>query len=208
MSEQTIFVRIIGLKEDHQEAKLYAHFKSDFQVYMTLVTSSLFLESHEYSFMECLISILEKLPEGCKLKLQNKVHVMQDKQLEILQIEEFVSLAKVQSSEDNQIHFLLQCNYNGVSFEADGIEDFSIALTRLQKKMDVKFFTCFFCENAEFKSVGGEDLRHGWYCLREIRDKKLGLPWHERVDEFEKAIPNVSAFHWCPKFNWDEDKLF
>ncbi|OXM87391.1 hypothetical protein [Paenibacillus rigui] len=207
MSEHLSFIELLDSNNTVVGSKLFVNFRNDSTVYLSLTSGTLSYECQESNYLESLATILSQLPEGYKMKHQNRVAVTSGKGNQLVDITEFVSLTYLSSVDDKVLKFELRCLFDGNMYSVDSTEDFSIALQKLKNKMNVDFNICAFCENGDFMSTGGEDLRHGWYCLREVIPRKRLLPWFEREDEFKKAIPNLSAFHWCPKFSLS-DKEF
>ncbi|WP_240421801.1 hypothetical protein [Paenibacillus periandrae] len=207
MSEHLSFIELMDNNNTVVDSKLFVNFRNYSTVYLSLTADTLFYESQENTYLEALATIFRQLPEGYKVKLQNRVAVTSGKGNHFIDITELVSLTYLASADDSVLRFEIQCLFNDTQYSAEATEDFSIALQKLKNKMNVNFNICAFCENGDFMSTGGEDLRHGWYCLREVMPRERLLPWFEREDEFKKAIPNLSAFHWCPKFSLS-DKEF
>lgn len=202
MEEKAQLIKLIDLEGKVQEVKFYVHFRKSQNVYMSLLSHNMFVECNDYNYTECLVEILKKLPVGYSLKFQSKVNVINNESsFETIVIDEYASLINPEQNEEYwHVNYHLRSTHKGVDYEANATEDYYYALKNLKRDMNLGFSICFYCENADFKSDGSEDLRHGWYCLRELNDRKKDIPWFQREEEFEKAISNVDALHWCPMF--------
>lgn len=157
-------------------------------------------ESNSQGFTLALEHLLEQLPEGAKITFVHDIFIKKGLKEEFLTIKEEVGLEYVPGSHTLLIKFDLFTNYEDRLINVSSYEDFGIAFSKLKDELTVKIETCAYCLNGDFKSDGGEDLRHGWYCFRDIKDIDLSEPWFDRLEQFEIAIPNMSAFYWCPAF--------
>ncbi|GIO04049.1 hypothetical protein J31TS6_00770 [Brevibacillus reuszeri] len=200
MNEKVVFTQLIDQEGRTQDTNLYVRFTENDTVNLTLIGRSVDIESEESNYVQSLLTLMTKLPEGFQLKFSHSFQIENMDGLEVINVEEFVSVTFDYDPDEPQLRYNLLCDYGRETFTSESTEDFSIALQALQTKMDINFSICAFCSNADFRSTGGEDLRHGWYCLRDVENRKPELPWFQREEEFQKAYPNVSAFHWCPRY--------
>ncbi|MBG9799108.1 hypothetical protein O0555_18075 [Brevibacillus laterosporus] len=208
MNERIVITKLVDDKGHSHDSKLYVRFRENDTVHLILVGKSLYIESNEVTYVQSLLELITKLPEGYELKFLNIVQSTNGNSIEILTIEEYIAVTRQYDPDEPQLKFRLVCDYRGITFEAEAIEDFSIALQALQDKMDVSFNICAFCSNGDFRSTGGEDLRHGWYCLRDVLNRHPDLPWFQREKEFQEAYSSVNAFHWCPSYVKAVDRMF
>ncbi len=208
MNERIVSTKLIDDKGHSQDTHLYVRFTENDTVHLILVGKSLYFESNEATYVQSLLELITKLPEGYQLKFLNSVQCTNDNSIEILTVEEYIAVTRQYDPDEPQLKFRLVCDYRGIVFEVEAIEDFSIALQALQDKMDISFNICAFCSNGDFRSTGGEDLRQGWYCLRDVSNRHPDLPWFQREDEFQEAYSNVNAFHWCPSYAKAVDRMF
>ncbi|GED61017.1 hypothetical protein ABER61_22500 [Brevibacillus formosus] len=208
MNERSVTTKLIDEKGHSQDTILYVRFRENETVHLILAGKSLYFESDEATYVQSLLELITKLPEGYQLKFLNSVQSTNGNSVEILTVEEYTSVTRQYDPDEPQLKYRLVCNYRGITFEAEAIEDFSIALQALQDKMDVSFNICAFCSNGDFRSTGGEDLRQGWYCLRDVLNRQPDLPWFQREQEFQEAYSNVNAFHWCPCYVKAVDRMF
>lgn len=197
----------VGLKPE--QAILSVNYDVDF--FMNLVRGS--GETYRIcrgGFGSCISDLLNEISGDSQLIFENKVFVKgRDGKLKVLVLIETIKNVPEQYSDDITVEYRLECNFEEKK-EIDTISnegDFSIALQKLIDLLDIEMHVCAFCQFADFKSTGGEDLRHGWYCFREIGKVDFDVPWFMREDQFENAIPNVDALYWCPKFQYRTKKL-
>ena len=207
MNEKIIITKLIDDKGHGQDTNLYVRFRENDTVHMILIGKSIFFESKEATYVQSLLDLMTKLPDGYQLKFLDSVQIKNDNSIEIITVDEYIADTRQYDPDEPQLKFRLVCEYRGKTFEAEAVEDFSIALQALQDKMDVSFNICAFCSNADFRSTGGEDLRQGWYCLRDVLNRNPEIPWFQRDEEFQKAYPNVNAFHWCPSYVKAVDRM-
>ncbi|WP_143014400.1 MULTISPECIES: hypothetical protein [unclassified Paenibacillus] len=207
MSEYLFFVKMTEENNTCVHSKLYVHFREDGKVFLSLTSDTANVEVVGRNYVDALISLLNNLKEGSIIIFNHTVTASTGDSLEFIEITETVNLSYLPSIDDKMIHFELNCTINNQFFSASAPEDFSIALQKLKNKTNLEFQICAFCNNSDFQSTGGEDLRFGWSCLRNLHQRELSLPWYERVHEFEKSTPNLSAIHWCPSFK-ESDKEF
>ncbi|MEJ8548087.1 hypothetical protein [Brevibacillus borstelensis] len=200
MNEKTLITKLINGKGQSQDANLYVRFRENDTVHMILIGKSLYIESEAGTYVQSLLELMTNLPESYSLKFLNSVQTTNGNSIEIVTVEEYIVVTRQYDPDEPQLKFKLVCEYRGKTFEANAVEDFSIALQALQDKMDVSFNICAYCSNADFRSTGGEDLRQGWFCLRDVSNRHPDLPWFQREDEFQEAYSNVNAFHWCPSY--------
>lgn len=100
-----------------------------------------------------------------------------------------------------EIQFELTCTYKGNNYQSVGHGDFRIALYDLIKNLDGPVLkTCPCCRFSDHMRYGDEDLRHGWFCFRDL-NTDFSLVWYKREDDFERAIRSLSAFHCCDSFS-------
>lgn len=206
MNEKIVNTKLIDEKGHSRDTNLYVRFRDNNTVHVILVGKSLRVESEGVTYVQCLLELMTRLPEEYQLKFLNNFQITDTDTIEIIMVEESITVSQY-DPEEPQLKFKLVCEYRGKTFEAEAVEDFSIALQALQDKMDVSFNICAFCSNADFRSTGGEDLRQGWYCLRDVLNRHPDLPWFQREDEFQEAYSNVNAFHWCPSYVKAEDRM-
>lgn len=199
--EKVIYLDLIG-QERKMAGKLHVHFND--KCHATLLAEGVDISKTESNYVECLVELLKAIsPEYKQLMLINQIFIKTGKQkLELLEITETVSLKLDVSAEEDVLHFALNCSYGGKEYAAEASEDFSIALQQLKENLPVEFQICGFCVFSDFKSDGSEDLRHGWYCFRENEEIDLDIPWFQREDSFNEAIPFINAFYWCPHFQY------
>lgn len=206
MNEKIVNTKLIDEKGYSRDTNLYVRFRDNNTVHVILVGKSLRVESEGVNYAQCLLELMTRLPEEYQLKFLNSFQITDTDTIEIITVEESIMVSQYDPDEP-QLRFKLVCEYKGKAFEAEAVEDFSIALQVLQDKMDVSFNICAFCSNADFRSTGGEDLRQGWYCLRDVLNRHPDLPWFQREDEFQEAYSNVNAFHWCPSYVKAVDRM-
>lgn len=206
MNEKIVNTKLIDEKGCSRDTNLYVRFRDKNTVHVILVGKSLRVESEGVNYTQSLLELMTRLPKECRLKFLNSFQISDRDTIEIVTVEESIMVRQYDTDEP-QLRFKLVCEYRGKTFEAEAVEDFSIALQALQDKMDVSFNICAFCSNADFRSTGGEDLRQGWYCLRDVLDRHPDLPWFQREDEFQEAYSNVNAFHWCPSYVKAVDRM-
>ncbi|MFM1652560.1 hypothetical protein ACI7RC_10730 [Brevibacillus sp. B_LB10_24] len=207
MNEKIIITKLIDDKGQIQDTNLYVRFRENDTVHMILIGKSLYIESEAGTYVQGLLELMTNLPEGYSHKFLNSVQITNGNSIEIVTIEEYVLVTRQYDPDEPQLKFKLVCEYRGNIFEADAVVDFSIALQALQDKMDISFNICANCSNADFRSTGGEDLRQGWFCLRDVSNRHSDLPWFQREDEFQEAYSNVNAFHWCPMYIKAVDRM-
>lgn len=207
MNEKIIATKLIDDKGCIQETNLYVRFRENDTVHIILIGKSLYFESESGTYVQSLLELMTNFPEGYLLKFLNSVQTTNGNFKEIVTVEEYIGVTRQYDLYEPQLKIKLVCEYSGKTFEVNAVEDFSIALQALQDKMDVSFNICAFCSNADFRSTGGEDLRQGWYCLRDVLNRHPDLPWFQREVEFQKAYPNVNAFHWCPSYIKAVDRM-
>lgn len=207
MNEKVVFTQLIDHEGHTQETNLYIGFTETDTVNLTLIGRAVDIESEESNYVQSLLVLMTKLPEGYRLKFSNSFQIENMDAIEVIKVEELVSVTFDYDPDEPQLRYNLLCHYGGKTFTSESVEDFSIALQALQTKMDINFSICAFCSNADFRSTGGEDLRHGWYCLRDVENRKPELAWFQREEEFQQAYPNVNAFHWCPSYAKAVDRL-
>lgn len=160
------------------------------------------VEAPTYSL--ALEELLKLQPKDTIISIEHTIFVNFKTVKEPIKLNETVKLEDTPFSQDKVIKF-------EILFEDDksvyAYEDFGIAFKKLSAALQGRIETCAFCSNGDFKSDGGEDLRHGWYCFREVDDVDMRKAWYERLEYFQQAIPGMSAFYWCPKYSY-ADKIF
>ncbi|MDZ7380104.1 MAG: hypothetical protein ONB06_12260 [candidate division KSB1 bacterium] len=145
--------------------------------------------------------LLPQLPTQARLMMSHVLALKREKQLDFISIEEVVWIEREEEHEWSQPHFLLRCDLQGRCYEASGVEDFDEVLRQLAAQLPGQLQVCHFCHFADFQPIGGEDLRHGWRCFRDVPPEKWESyrRWFP-ADVYERAIKQVDAFHWCPSF--------
>lgn len=112
-------------------------------------------------------------------------------------------LIKEQAWFDSALHsvrFRLEAEVNGKNTVSEA-DEFDIAMTQLTATLPGQLHVCFTCSLADYISYGGEDLRHGWHCFRDLGvNPALWDQWWDHEDEYRLAMQGVSALHWCPSF--------
>ena len=169
----------------------------DRDISMAIKTADQSFESQGPDFRESLTRLFEKLPEQSKITMVDEIAISSFRQT--LNVQSTISLRYSEDAESDVLHYVLVTDYKGKEISVECEEDFSIPLQKIKNIINAEFHICAYCQLSDFKSDGGEELRHGWYCFRNV-DEDLSIPWFERMEGFEKAIPNVDAFHWCPQF--------
>lgn len=162
-------------------------------VYINLRTCGLHIEYNSSKYSDCLLGILKNAAPKIKIRFQHHIELGNN----IIPLMETVFLRETNSTPYLIVE--LSCNYSGKEIVVTG--DFSSALAKLKNELNDEIKICSFCRHSEFISYGEdiEDERHGWYCFRDLTSD-YRTPWYERIHEFEDAIGNVSALHWCPRY--------
>jgi len=145
--------------------------------------------------------LLPQLPSQTRLMMSHVVALKQEKRLDFISIEEVVWSERDEEHEWFQPHFLLRCEVQGRCYEASGAEDFDEVFRQLAAQLPGQLQVCHFCHYADFQPIGGEDLRHGWRCFRDVPPEQWESyrRWFP-AEVYERAIKQVDAFHWCPSF--------
>jgi len=159
------------------------------------------------TYLSALDELLKQLPQNTALLIGHEVTVTQGFNTKLLHVNETVELEYNTNFDYWSLKFTLSCQQGDNTIRVSSYEDFGIVYRMLKDKLSGQIETCAYCSKSDFKSDGGEDLRHGWYCFRENSDLDMSNPWYERLDEFDHAIPNISAFYWCPSFSY-KNKTF
>lgn len=103
-------------------------------------------------------------------------------------------------SSSQTVRFRLEAEVHGRNITAEA-DEFDIAMDQFVASIPGQLHVCFNCGLADYMSYGGEDLRHGWHCFRDLGvDPSAWEQWWDHEDEYERAVQRVSAFHWCPSF--------
>ncbi|RJE83576.1 hypothetical protein D3P07_24805 [Paenibacillus sp. 1011MAR3C5] len=202
LAEVVLYPELLGSNGHMQEVQLYIKFIENKSVELTLVTETNTYNKTSFSYIDCLLQIMLQISTDVQLNFNNKVRIQQENRNSIQTIVEIISVVYDHSDEEYYLKFHLSTRApSGKTIcESSGQEDFTIPLQLLKNQMKAEYNICAFCENADFMSTGNEDLRYGWYCLRELSEREKDIPWFKRVEEFHNAIPYVNAFHWCPQF--------
>ncbi|MBA9088813.1 hypothetical protein FHR92_005348 [Fontibacillus solani] len=164
------------------------------------------VESSNYS--SAMEELLIQLPKNTSITMEHEVVLVQNDSRVIIQLAETVELEYIPRYDSKVVKFTL-CHQRGGKQQVcvSSYEDFGIVLGMLDNELFGKFEICAYCSKGDFKSDGGEDLRHGWYCFRKVDNIDMDKSWYERLDEFDQAIPNMSVFYWCPKFTYKNKKF-
>lgn len=201
LSEYVVYIKLY-IEENQSDCRMYVRFLNNGQCRVILSGENLELESIAENYSYALEQLLKKVPKNTEIKIINKLGVINKGEREFIEIEEVVKLCFVPYENDYSLEFTLSCIFDGQHFVTSSFDDFGIALSNLMKKINVLIEACAHCLFANFISDGSEDLRHGWYCFRDIEDANMQLPWYERIDQFKEASPNISAFYWCPSYKF------
>ncbi|WP_068777311.1 hypothetical protein [Paenibacillus sp. FJAT-26967] len=190
--------KIIFADGQVEDARLFQEYKDGFKFHLAINTQIFCFEGIDYC--DCMTKLLKKT--NSTLLLEDALFIRTNQaSLEKIIIEEKLFLSTDDLGEET-LSFSLGCNYKGIHYNTAAVNDFSIALQDLRNQLQVEFHICAYCLRSDFKSDGGEDLRHSWFCFREVRELNPNKPWFQREDEFDEAIPNVDAFYWCPAFQY------
>ena len=201
MSEYLRFIKIRDEKNSERDSKIYIYYENGYKFVLQDGHTEYLGEGDSYT--QALSSLLEKMEYDTELVFINKVVVVQEKSKFVIEINECVRRALEPFENQKLIEFKLSCNFNGITIATHAFEDFSISFYNLIKQIQGNVECCATCNQGDFKSDGAEDLRHGWFCFRDV-DVSLQIPWFERLESFEVAVPNVDAFHWCPEFQFEK----
>ena len=206
MAEYLTYLKIEE-NEEIRSCRMYVQFLSNGQCKIRLDGHNFSEEAVESSYSRSLEALLRELPSGSTLHLNNKIVINKNGFCHVMEISEKVKLSFVPYENDDLIEFILGCTFENQGLIAACFDDFGIAFSNLVKQIGLPVETCAYCHNGDFKSDGGEDLRHGWYCFRDVENANMQLPWVERLKMFSKATPNLSAFFWCPGFQYQNKEL-
>lgn len=207
LKEGFYMVQLADETQNQVLGRLYYLILNEDDISVTLSTNQFELQASGYNFTVSLLELLRKLPHHSKICITHDLIAKQNDSVTLLKLEENISLVFLESIQDYSVQFNLACSIDGITYQSQSIEDFSIAMAELNRKINVNLQMCFNCKFADFKSNGCEDLRLGWYCLRDIgigNNKK----WFEVEDNFGQALPGMSAFYWCPKFCFEDNKAY
>lgn len=182
--------------------------------FMTLIDDSGgTYESGCGGFGPTLSELLLKLSPSCQplsehhvcIRMEHSISIKRhDGHSEILTLKECIQNVPELFMDEYTIQYTLTClsedkrEIRTVSVEGDFVH----ALQKIVDQLDIELHTCAYCQYADFKSMGGEDLRHGWLCFREVGPIDFDIPWFMREDQFDQAIQNVDALYWCPAFQY------
>ena len=202
LGEKVRFVTVAMNGQVYSKILLFMSFVDEYVMAMKIAGQH--FESQGYDYRECLIRLLEKLPDPSQITMFDEIATANCGQT--IMIQNTVSLWYSASAEAHILHYVLTTHHKGREISAECYEDFSIALQKLKDAVQEELHICAYCQQSDFMSDGSEELRHGWYCFRNVNEDR-SLPWFQRIEDFEKAIPNVDALHWCPKFCKSERSL-
>ena len=194
------FVKILsrGLERDSRLSiffdKDYCKLVLDFNEHITVISNN---------YTTALEKLLLQLPPKTRITFKHDIFLDHG---EIKLINEIVETSYIENSGETLIKFTL-CVSDEEEICVTGYDDFGIALKALNLKLNRSIETCAYCSKSDFMSNGGEDVRHGWFCFRDVIDVDMTKPWYERIDKYEKANPNMSSFYWCPEFQY-KSKVF
>jgi hypothetical protein len=183
------------------DAKLFLKFIED-DVFLALEYKDRIISKTADNFNEGLLGIFEEAPQIMSFVFWERA----DTTSGFVDVKITIVRKYDQPSDEYVLYFTLQSSLHGNQFEVTAGADFSLALQRLVNQMQIELKLCAYCKYADYKAYGNEELWQDWYCFREI-----GLsdqPWYEREPSFLLAIPHVSAFHWCPKFEGHGRSIF
>ncbi|NOJ74154.1 hypothetical protein [Paenibacillus alvei] len=202
------YINFVEIKQEERiyQCKLFVQF-IDSNCRIILDYNNSMIEGGGDSYTNALESLLGNFQHSTEIRFENYIAVTEGKSKNILKIEEVVKLTDVPYENDLQLEFVLKSNFKDRVITTTSFHDFSIAIGKLVREMNLACESCAYCYYGDFKSDGGEDLRHGWYCFREIQGINMEVPWFDRIEYFSQAIPNIDAFHWCPSFRL-LDKIF
>lgn len=189
------FVKILskGLERDSRLSiffgEEYCRLVLDFNKRITAVSNN---------YNTALEKLLLQLPPKTKIIFKHDIFLDHG---EIILINEIIEMSYIENSGETLIKFTL-CVPDEEELCVTGYDDFGIALKALNLKLNRNIETCVYCSKSDFMSNGGEDLRHGWFCFRDVTNVDMSKPWYDRIDKFDQAYPNMSAFYWCPEFQY------
>ncbi len=196
-----IYIKL-NTEENQKDCRMYVSFLNYGHCRIILNGNLLELECVAGNYSLALEKLLKEFPINTEIQIVNKLGVINKGKREYIEINETVRLSFDPYQNDYSIEFILSCIFDEQHLITSSFDDFGIALSNLVKKINLPIESCAYCLNGNFKSDGSEDLRHGWYCFRDVEDVNLQIPWYERIELFEKAAPNLSAFYWCPSFKY------
>lgn len=203
--EFTKYIKL-QLGDESSECRLHVRLGGN-QCRMSLESDKHSLTIEDYNYTHALISLLQNLSTDASLIFTNKIYGRINGKRQVIEVNEQVKLYYLENDQEYILEFELSYDRNGERCVASSKEDFGIALMKVIRSFEFSLEICASCKNSDFKSDGGEDLRQGWYCFRELDHTRMNDPWYEREELFELAIPHKDAFYWCPAFTSSE-KVF
>lgn len=202
LGEKVRFVTVVMNGQTYSNILLFMSFADEYIMAMNVAGQS--LESQGYDYRECMTHLLSKLPDQSQITMFDEIATENCGQT--INLRNTVSLRYSASAGAHILYYVLTTHHQGKEISAECYEDFSIALQKLKDAVQEEFHICAYCRQSDFMSDGAEELRHGWYCFRNVHADR-SIPWFQRIEDFEKAIPNVDALHWCPKFCNSAERL-
>ncbi|MED1790858.1 hypothetical protein P4V47_25920 [Brevibacillus laterosporus] len=115
MNERIVITKLVDDKGHDHDSNLYVRFRENDTVHLMLVGKSLYFESNEATYVQSLLELITKLPEGYKLKFLNSVQSTNGNSIEILTVEEYIAVTRQYDPDEPQLKFRLVCDYRGIN---------------------------------------------------------------------------------------------